>query len=286
MATPWDDVTDAAELDAYLAEWGPRFVPYQLDLVGEMALTAGARVFVPYAGAGQEVLAAARAVGDDGRVLATDPRANHAGICAEQVRRARFEATTQVRVASADDAYGASAGPFEAVLCAFGLFKMGDRSRVLRAWGNALSGTGKIGLLTWGPVDIGGPLTDLTTALREVEPTVSAPSDGIPPSREDFEHLFDAAGLALVRHTVLHHTLSFATAEEFVRALTLGSAWRKLAAELGDPRFSKVTARFYDMQGGPTGALAFRPAATLAIAARPGSEVQLTVRPSVKVPNR
>ena len=283
MGTPWDDVAGAAELEAYLAEWAPRFVPYQLDLVGEMALRAGARVFVPYAGAGQEVLAAARAVGDDGRVLATDPRANLVAVCSEQVRRARFEKTTQVRVATPDDA---KAGPFEAVVCTFGMFKVEDRSSVLRAWGNSLAGDGKIGLLTWGPADLGGPLADLTAALREIEPTVAAPSDGLPPTRDDFADLFDSAGLALVRHTVLHHTLSFATAEAFVRALTLGSTWGQLAAELGEVRFSRVTARFYDLQGGPTGALAFRPAATLAIAARPGSEVQLTVRPSVKVPVR
>ena len=283
MATPWDDLADATELDAYLAEWAPRFVPYQLDLVTEMALTAGARVFVPYAGAGQEVLAAARAVGEEGSVLATDPRTNLAAICTEQVRRARFDATTQVRVAAADEA---KEGPFEAVICAFGMFKIDDRSRVLRAWGNRLSGDGKIGLLTWGPADLGGPLADLTAALRETEPDAKAPFDGLPPSREDFDYLFDSAGLTLVRHTILAHTLSFASAEAFVRALTLGSAWRAVAAELGEARFSRVTTRFYDMQGGPTGALAFRPAATLAIAARPGSEVQLNTRPSVKVPAR
>ncbi len=280
MATPWDDLADAAELDAYLAEWGPRFVPYQLDLVGEMAVPPGARVLVPYAGAGQEVLAAARAVGDDGRVVATDPRPLLASICTEQVRRARFDGITRVEVAPAET----REGPFDVVLCAFGMFKIEDRSRVLRNWGNSLSGVGKIGLLTWGPADAGGPLTDLHSALKEIEPGATAPADGLPPSREDFEHLFDAAGLSLVRHTILHHTLSFATAEAFVAALTLGSTWGAVAAELGEARFSRVAARFYDMQGGPTGALAFRPAATLAIAARPGSEVQLSARPSVKVP--
>jgi SAM-dependent methyltransferase len=267
MATPWDDLADAAQLDAYLAEWGPRFVPYQLDLVGEMAVA-------PAYGT------SARAVGDEGRVLATDPRPLLAGICSEQVRRARFDATTRVEVAPAET----KEGPFDVVVCAFGMFKIEDRGRVLRSWGNSLSGVGKIGLLTWGPADAGGALTDLHAALQELEPQVTPRSDGMPPSREDFDHLFDSAGLTLVRHTVLHHTLSFATAEAFVQALVLGSTWRAVAAELGEARFSRVAARFYDMQGGPAGALAFRPAATLAIAARPGSEVQLTVRASVKVP--
>jgi hypothetical protein len=56
MGTPWD----RAAL-GYLEEWVPRFVPYHLDLVREMALAPGQRVLVPSAGPGAEVLPVARA---------------------------------------------------------------------------------------------------------------------------------------------------------------------------------------------------------------------------------
>src|SRR4051812_28616351 len=70
MGTPWDRA--AAR---YLEEWVPRFVPYHLDLVQELALAQGQRVLVASAGPGAEVLAVARAVGDRGAVRATDASA-------------------------------------------------------------------------------------------------------------------------------------------------------------------------------------------------------------------
>ena len=57
MATPWDRA--AAK---YIEEWVPRFVPYHVDLVRELALAQGQRVLVVSSGPGSEVLAVARAV--------------------------------------------------------------------------------------------------------------------------------------------------------------------------------------------------------------------------------
>ena len=96
--------------------------------------------------------------------------------------------------------------------------------------------------------------------------------------------MFGASGLALVRHTVLRHTVAFPTAEDFTAAIREGRTWRRVWEELGPDRMGRVTARFYDRVGGPTVPLSFEPAVTLAIAARPGTEVELLTRPSVKVP--
>jgi len=87
-----------------------------------------------------------------------------------------------------------------------------------------------------------------------------------------------------VRHTVLRHTVSFPTAEDFTAAIREGRTWRTIWEELGPERMGRVTARFYDQVGGPTAPLVFEPAATLAIAALPGAEVELAVRPSVVAP--
>ena len=96
--------------------------------------------------------------------------------------------------------------------------------------------------------------------------------------------MFYGAGLAMVRHTVVRHTLSFASAEAFVRAMREACTWRRIWEELGDARLERVAARFYEETGGPGAPLSFDPPATLAIAAVPGAEVELENRPSIKVP--
>src|SRR6516165_9290748 len=80
MATPWDRAAAG-----YLEEWVPRFIPYHLDLVVELTLREGERVLVTSAGPGTEVIAAARAVGPNGFVRATDKSAEMVRICAQQI---------------------------------------------------------------------------------------------------------------------------------------------------------------------------------------------------------
>jgi ubiquinone/menaquinone biosynthesis C-methylase UbiE len=275
MATPFDRAAKR-----YIEEWVPRFVPYHLDLVRELALTQGQRVLVARCGPGAEVLAVARAVGDKGLVRATDPSAEMIGICDEQVKKAGFPAVT----CECTDADDVGEGNWNAVVCAFGLWTLGDRAAVLQRWAGALAPHGKIGVLTFGPPDENDPFEILARALRELEPAAEAKPPRIEASREAFSKTFEEGGLALVRHTVLRHTVSFATAEDFTAAIREGRTWRNVWAELGPERMGRVTARFYEQVGGPTAPLVFEPAATLAIAALPGTEVEIAVRPSVVAP--
>src|SRR5580700_3047907 len=122
MATPWDRAAAG-----YLEEWVPRFVPYHLDLVRELALHAGARVLVASAGPGAEALAVARVVGDGGRVRATDKSEEMVRICREQVKSAGF-ANIEAHVA---DAAETSGGPWDAIVCAFGLWQIEDRGSLV-----------------------------------------------------------------------------------------------------------------------------------------------------------
>src|ERR1700678_538993 len=111
MAPPWDRAAAG-----YLDEWVPRFVPYHLDLVRELALHPGARVLVVSAGPGSEVLAVARTVGDGGKVRATDKSEEMVRICREQARAGGF-ANIEAQVADAAETDG---GPWNAIVCAFG----------------------------------------------------------------------------------------------------------------------------------------------------------------------
>lgn len=276
MATPWDRAARA-----YLEEWVPRFVPYHLDLVGELALAAGQRVLVTSAGPGSEVLAVARAIGDGGTIRATDKSEEMVRVCRSQVERARFGARIECAVADAADTTGA---PFDAIVCAFGLWQLGDRATVLRAWADALAPKGKVGIITWGPLERDQPFEVLAACLRELEPDYDVPTPHIHVARGAMARMFDAAGLVLVRHTVVQHTLTFKSAEAFVRAMHEACTWRRIWEEIGDARMERVAAAFYEKVGGPDEPLSFQPPATLAIAALPGAEIELPHRPSLRVP--
>jgi len=275
MATPFDRAADR-----YIKEWVPRFVPYHLDLVRELALAQGQRVLVASSGPGAEVLAVARAVGDLGRVRATDANPEMVRVCDEQVKRAQFPSVV-CEHAPAEDV---GEGDWNAIVCAFGLWQLKNRTAVLASWSKALAPSGKVGVLTFGPPDADDPFELLMNALHELEPNVVATPPRIDAARESIAKMFDEGGLALVRHTVLRHTVTFPSAEEFTAAIREGRTWRRVWDELGSERMMRVTARFYDAVGGPTAPLVFEPAATLAIAALPGAEVELAVRPSVVAP--
>jgi ubiquinone/menaquinone biosynthesis C-methylase UbiE len=275
MATPFDRAARR-----YIEEWVPRFVPYHLDLVRELALAQGQRVLVARCGPGAEVLAVARAVGDLGKVRATDPSTEMVGICAGQVKTAGFPAVT----CECADPGDVGEGGWNAIVCAFGVWTIAERTEVLKKWSSSLAPNGKVGILAFGPPDANDPLELLSVALRELEPDAVSKPPRIDVSREAVVERFEEGGLAVVRHTVLRHTVSFPTAEDFTAAIREGRTWRKIWDELGPERMGLVLARFYDRVGGPTAPLVFDPAATLVIAALPGAEVELMVRPSVVAP--
>jgi ubiquinone/menaquinone biosynthesis C-methylase UbiE len=276
MATPWDRAAAG-----YLDEWVPRFVPYHLDLVRELTLKAGARVLVVSAGPGSEVLAVARTVGENGRIRATDKSEEMVRICGEQAKKAGF-ANVEAHVADAAETKG---GPWDAIVCAFGLWQMeGERGALLRAWAEALAPAGKVGILTWGPPDVDGPFELLSSCMAELEPALHVPSPRVLAGREPMAMLFDEGGLAMVRHTVVRHTLAFKSAERFVRAVKEACTWRRVWEQIGEARFSALGARFFEKVGGPDVPLSFDSPATIAIGALPGAEIELENRPSLRVP--
>jgi SAM-dependent methyltransferase len=275
MATPWDRAAAG-----YLEEWVPRFAPYHLDLVRELALRSGARVLVPSCGPGAEVLAVARAVGATGHVRATDKSDEMVRLCREQALAAGFP-SVEVGVADASDTRDAR---WDAIVCAFGLWQIDDRPGLVRSWAKALAPRGKVAVLTWGPADEDGPFELLATCMKDLEPAHHVPSPHVEAERDSMIRLFEQGGLTLVRHTVVRHTLVFRTAEHFVRAVREACTWRRVWEELGDERVGRVAARFYDSVGGPDTPLSFDSPATIAIAGLPGDEIELENRPSIRVP--
>jgi hypothetical protein len=84
--------------------------------------------------------------------------------------------------------------------------------------------------------------------------------------------MFQRAGLVMVRHAVVRHTLAFKSNESFVRAMREACTWRRVCEELGDSVLDRVAALFYESAGGPDAPLSFAPAATVALAALPSAQ--------------
>ncbi|HZU84288.1 MAG TPA: methyltransferase domain-containing protein [Polyangiaceae bacterium] len=260
---------------AYLEAWVPRMLPYELDLVREAALRPGERVLVVGAGRGSQVLAAARAVGGGGVVRATDDRPEMVRMCREQAARARLAALVECAQGDAVDVGG---GPWDAVLCAFGSPDPASRVEVLRVWRDALAPGGRVGVVAWGPGEPAQPFARFRECLRQTDPAIdqahaardpSAHRGGEATDREALAALFGEAGLVMVRHAVVRHTMSFASAEAFVRAMHEAYDGRPLRQELGGVRFERAARLFYEAFGGPDAPLSFDPPATLAIAGLP-----------------
>lgn len=276
MATPWDRAARG-----YVEEWVPRFTPYHLDLVHETKLEAGQRILVACCGPGSEVLAAARTVGETGRVRATDRSPEMINICRELAEKAELD-NVQCDLADASDASG---GPWDVVVCAFGLWQIEDRAGALTAWGRALASSGKVAVMTWGPPEEDDPFERAGSCLEHLEPEFARPSPRILSQRDVMAQMFEDAQLTMVRHTVVRHTLAFKRAEDFFHALRETYPWCDIWEQLGDARMSRVAARFYGLVGGPDAPLSWDPPATLAIAGLPGSEIEVASRrASVHVP--
>jgi SAM-dependent methyltransferase len=190
MGTPWDRAAAG-----YLEEWVPRFVPYHTDLVREMALREGQRVLVTSAGPGAEVIGVARVVGAEGFVRATDSSAEMVRHCTEQVERAGLPTRVECVQADASDASG---GPWDAVVCAFGLWQLPARSETLNRWAQALAPRGKVGIVTWGPSDPVEPFERLALCLAEVEPGYAVPTTHVQAERDAMSSMFTQAGLGMV----------------------------------------------------------------------------------------
>jgi SAM-dependent methyltransferase len=275
MGTPWDRASRT-----YVDEWVPRFVPYHTDLARELGVKEGQRVLVPLCGPGSEVIALGRAVGANGRVVATDD-APMVRVARERVAAAALAASVTLEEAPEVFVQG---GPFDAVVVAFGLARIADPRPALEAWRDALTPNGKLGLMSWGPAAPDDPYEQLMEAFHECEPGERIAAETAVTDRAALSALLETAGLVLVRHTVVRHTLRFATAETFLRALRGSCTWCSKWDALGAARSARVAARFFHEVGGPDAPIAWDPPATIAIAGHPGAEIELPHRPSVRIP--
>lgn len=256
---------------AYLGEWLPQFAPYDADLARELAVRPGDVVLTT---AGSEAIVFARQTGDAGTVHAMDPHVDMRVLCKERVAAAGLGARVEVLE-------GEVRGPYDVIALAHVSDPLGE----LRALRAAVTPNGKVGVMLWGPYDDADPERIFANAIEAVAPEAVEPSVARPRvDRAALASLFEAAGFALVRHTVVSHALVFPTAERFARSLIAARAYGTRLAALGEERVAAVLARFYERAAGQDHAITYAPAATVVVGGLPGAELELPHRPSVRIP--
>jgi SAM-dependent methyltransferase len=187
-ATPFDPAVYKAttrEQWQHAAEpwhrWGPTLEDWlgeateaMLDLAG---VSAGARVLDVAAGAGGQTLTAARRVGPDGAVLATDI----APAILEYVERdARAAGLTNVAVRAMDaEALDVEPGTFDAAICRLGLMYLPDLEAALAAIRRALRPGGRLAAIVFSTPEHNGFFSAPVGVIRR-RAGLGAPTPGQP----------------------------------------------------------------------------------------------------------
>jgi len=136
----WDERAEQwSRLQAQRSEtFGPA-TEMMLDLAN---LRAGNRVLDVAAGTGDQTLLAARRVGSNGYVLATDISTNMLNAAADAARRAGLT-NVETRVIDGEN-LDLDAGSFDAVICRFGLHNFPDPPKAVRGMRRVVRPGGKV----------------------------------------------------------------------------------------------------------------------------------------------
>jgi len=128
-----------------LEEWLGQATEIMLDMAG---VGPGSRVLDVAAGAGGQTIAAARRVGPDGFVLATDISSKILVFAAESARQASL-ANVETRVMDGESLEGLEEGSFDAAISRVGLIYFPDQQKALAGMGRALKPGGKIAAVVY-----------------------------------------------------------------------------------------------------------------------------------------
>jgi SAM-dependent methyltransferase len=199
-----------------LEEWLGEATELMLDLAG---VDSGARVLDVAAGAGGQTLAAARRVGPDGAVLATDISANILAFAEQQARAAGLGnvATRTMDGESLDLADGS----FDAVISRLGLIYFPDRERALGEERRALRDGGRVSAIVYSTADRNGFFSIPVSIVRRIA-GLPAPAPGTPGpfslgTPGALEAAYEQAGFRDVDVRTVEAPLHFNSAAECVR---------------------------------------------------------------------
>ena len=132
-----------------LAEWLGPATEAMLDMAG---VRGGSRVLDVAAGAGEQTLVAARRVGSEGYVLATDISSNILEFAASEARAADLN-NVETRVMDGENLDELDADSFDAVVSRVGLIYFPDQQKALTGILRVLKPGGRIGAIVYSTPD-------------------------------------------------------------------------------------------------------------------------------------
>jgi SAM-dependent methyltransferase len=214
----WEDAAEAWH------RWGPTLETWlgeatetMLDAVG---MTDGCTVLDVAAGAGGQTLAAARRVGKDGRVVATDISPTILTYAAKVAAEAGL---TNVETLEADgeDLDAVPEGIFDRVISRLGLIYFPDQQAALAGMRRALNDGGKVSAIVYSTPDRNQFFSIPVSIIRE-RAQLPAPLPGQPGpfslgAPGVLEEVFDKAGFSDVQVTAVDAPLRMASAADCVR---------------------------------------------------------------------
>jgi ubiquinone/menaquinone biosynthesis C-methylase UbiE len=200
-----------------LEEWLGEATETMLDMAG---VGPGSRVLDVAAGAGGQTLAAARRVGPDGHVLATDISSNILEFAAQAAREAGL-ANVETRVMDGENLEELEEGTFDAVISRVGLLYFPDQQEALSGMRRALTPGGKLAAVVYStpennkffsvPVSIIRRRAQLPPPLPGQPGPFSLGNPGV------LEEAYERAGFREARTRVIPAPLRMVSAAECVR---------------------------------------------------------------------
>jgi SAM-dependent methyltransferase len=214
----WEDAAEAWN------RWGPVLEtwlgPATEKMLDAANVTAGSRVLDVAAGGGGQTLAAARRVGPNGHVLATDISPRILSYAAQVTAEAGLT-NVDTRMADGEALDGLPAASFDAVICRVGLIYFPDQQAALTGMRRALRPGGRIAAIVYSTPEQNTFFSIPVSIIRRVA-QLPPPQPGQPGpfslgSPAVLEGVLSSAGFADVRVEAVAAPLRLPSAAECVR---------------------------------------------------------------------
>jgi SAM-dependent methyltransferase len=203
--------------------WGPTIEAWLGDVTETMldmaGVTAGSHVLDVAAGAGGQTIAAARRVGGNGYVLATDISANILEYAAEEARKSGLT-NVETRVLDGES-LAVEPGAFDVVISRVGLIYFPDQQAALTGMRNALKPGGRVAAIVYSTADnnkfFSTPVSIIRRRAQLPPPLPGQPGPFSLGNPGVLETVFEKAGFHDVQVKVVSAPVRMASAAECVR---------------------------------------------------------------------
>lgn len=162
--------------------WGPllsRWLGPATEVMLDMCdIKNGSRVLDVAAGAGEQTLAVAKRIGDDGQVLATDISADILQFAAASAKLAGMN-NVQTQVVDGENLSELIAKPFDAVISRVGLIYFPDQQKALTGMRQQLRKGGKVAAMVYSSAE-SNPFFSIPVSIIRRRANLAAPLPGQP----------------------------------------------------------------------------------------------------------